>query len=33
MGKKNVQISKEVRQQIVMARNSGMSWPKVAELA
>jgi len=33
MGKKNVQISKAVRQQIVMARNSGMSWPKVAELA
>ena len=33
MGKKNVQISKGVRQQIVMARNSGMSWPKVAELA
>jgi hypothetical protein len=33
MGKKNVQISKAVREQIVMARNSGMSWPKVAELA
>jgi hypothetical protein len=33
MGKKNVQISKAVRQQIVMARNSSMSWPKVAELA
>ena len=33
MGKKSVQISKAVRQQIVMARNSGMSWPKVAEVA
>lgn len=33
MGKKNIQISADVREQIVLARNSGMTWPKVAELA
>lgn len=33
MGKKNKVIPVGIRQQIVMARNSGMSWPKVAELA
>lgn len=34
MGKKSkVIIPVGIRQQIVLARNSGMSWPKVAELA
>jgi len=33
MGKKSKVIPVGIRQQIVLARNSGMSWPKVAELA